>query len=241
MLHAMRAGNTTARYYIDRAESPTVCLIHEGHHLFVSGDASGPTTDDALCYLNDTLLTTNKRRELHLLQVLYSNDDWKDKIATGMQGVTIEAGSRCLYTQKAWAAHPLDTEACIRSITADLMRSPIDNLEMIVHEVSSTLGSLDKFLSRGFGYTLVLDNRISGFCTSEYQSAGECAIGIEVLTPFQRQGYASKMVAGFLAECRERHLQPYWECWSDNIASIRTAERNGFARVADYPVLVITF
>jgi RimJ/RimL family protein N-acetyltransferase len=36
-------------------------------------------------------------------------------------------------------------------------------------------------------------------------------------------------------------LNVYWECWKNNIPSIKTALSCGFKKVADYPVLFVDF
>lgn len=117
----------------------------------------------------------------------------------------------------------------------------IKNVDMIRYEVALTCGSVERFLEIGFGYTLLIDGMIVGFCTSEYHAGTECGIGIEVIEKYQKQGLATQMVKSFLYEAKIRGITPYWECWADNLASKNTAIKNGFTKITDYPVVEIIF
>lgn len=245
MFRAMQAGTAPARYFADRAESPCVGLILEGHTLFVGGDAQAPNAADALRFLDRELLGEARRRELGVLKAFYPDgpdDIWKEKLLENIRGATKNIYGRRVYKGGPGDHSPAPAASHIRRITPEMMyEEAIGNKEMIREEVESTFGSLQSFLAGGFGYALVLEDRVCGFCTSEYQSKQECAIGIAVEQAFQRRGYASQMASAFLAECRGHGLTPYWECWGNNIPSMKTAERRGFIMVADYPALLMEF
>ena len=117
----------------------------------------------------------------------------------------------------------------------------LDNFAMIWEEVESTMGSVEKFLAEGFGSALVLENRVCGFCTAEYVSPGLCAVGIAVEEAHRQRGYAAQMADAFLRQSAERGLTISWDCWGNNLPSYKTAERAGFKKVSDYPVLLIAF
>lgn len=89
---------------------------------------------------------------------------------------------------------------------------------MIKNEVLSTAtyDDMEDFFSRGFGFAPVIDNKVCGFCTSEYPSENAIAIGIEVLKEYQKQGYARAMTQAFLNKAAQRNLDVYWQCWKDN-------------------------
>jgi GNAT superfamily N-acetyltransferase len=129
----------------------------------------------------------------------------------------------------------------IEEITSELMNSCVDNLEMITDEVISTgtYNDMEDYLNRGIGYTVIIDNKVCGFCTSEYPSKDSVAIGIEVLEEFQKQGYAKSMTGQFLRKASQRGLNVYWECWKNNTPSKNTALSCGFEKVADYSVLLV--
>jgi GNAT superfamily N-acetyltransferase len=190
-------------------------------------------------FLCREILTQELRQELHAVKIVYPDDAWIEKLTNALSDVSVHKYGRCVFRHPAPGSVPAIPEKHIQFITDDTVK--LDNFSMIRDEVESTLGSFEKFLAEGFGYTLVMGNSVCGFCTAEYLSAGECAIGIEVLQEYQKKGYASQMTACFLQECSKRGLVPYWECWGNNIPSIRTAEHSGFLKLADYPVLLVDF
>ena len=239
MLRAMVAGTAPAVCYADRKDEPRVCLVHEGHSLFVGGDALSPAADEAMDYLAHSLLTQELRRELHVMKIAFPDDMWKEKLKRALSGAALNEYMRSVYINRApYKAAPCEVPE-IEAITLDTAK--LINFAMIRDEVESTLGSFDRFLKEAFGYALVVEGRVCGFCTSEYLSAGECAIGIEVLPEYQRKGYASRMTACLLGDCAARGLTPYWECWKYNMPSYKTAERSGFEKIMDYPVLFVEF
>lgn len=239
MLRAMKAGTAPASCYVDREDDPSVCIIREGHSLFVGGDASGPAAEAAMDFLCHELLTPQLRKEMHVMKIMYPDDAWKEMLTNALSEVSVYEYMRSVYSHLAPGSIPANPGAHIQFITADTAR--LNNFSMIREEVESTLGSFEKFLAEGFGYALVMETKVCGFCTAEYLSAGECAIGIEVLQEYQKMGYASHMTACFLQECKRRGLSPYWECWKNNIPSAKTAERAGFIKLKDYPVLFLVF
>lgn len=239
MLRAMAAGSAPAACYVDQEDDPSVCLIHEGHSLFVGGDASGTASEAAMDFLAHELLTPEVRKALHVVKIVFPNDDWKERLIGAFSGTAVHEYMRCVFYHPAPGSIPAFPAPHIQFITADTAK--LNNFSMINDEVESTLGSFEKFLAMGFGYALVLNDRVCGFCTAEYLSAGECAIGIEVLREYQKKGYASHMTVCFLQECAKCGLTPYWECWKNNIPSVKTAEHAGFLKRAEYPVLLIEF
>jgi GNAT superfamily N-acetyltransferase len=224
---------------VDREDKPTVCIIREGHSLFVGGEAYSPAADAAMEFLAHELLTPELRRELRVMKIVFPNNTWKEKLTNALSDVSVHEYMRCVFSNPSPGSIPAVPAPHIQYITADTAK--LDNFSMIKDEVESTLGSFEKFLAMGFGYTLVMEKQVCGFCTAEYLSAEECAIGIEVLREYQKMGYASHMTACFLQECQRRGLTPYWECWKNNIPSVKTAEHTGFSNKTDYPVLFIEF
>jgi RimJ/RimL family protein N-acetyltransferase len=62
-----------------------------------------------------------------------------------------------------------------------------------------------------------------------------------VLRRKSRQGIAGVMAAAFISLCRESHKIPHWDCWKNNLPSVKTAEKMSFEKLADYEVLFLSF
>jgi RimJ/RimL family protein N-acetyltransferase len=110
--------------------------------------------------------------------------------------------------------------------------STLENGALIREEIGSMWPSLDRFSAHGFGYAAVLGRAALCWCTAEYVSASDCGIGIATVPAYERRGLATATAAAFVSHCVERRITPYWECGSDNLPSIRVAEKLGFRLLA---------
>ncbi|HEX5690290.1 MAG TPA: GNAT family N-acetyltransferase [Roseiflexaceae bacterium] len=118
-------------------------------------------------------------------------------------------------------------------IDRSLLGGDFANREPVVEEIGSMWPSLDRFFERAFGCAALEGARLVCWCTAEYLSSERCGIGIATEPAYQRRGIASATAARFCQMARERGIDPYWECGTWNGASVRVAEKVGFARVAE--------
>lgn len=224
--------------FVDNDENPATCILSLKHWLFFGGKPS----EDCMNFLSGAILTNDIRDSQHIFYMVFPDEEWKNALTE------ILPGSCCQYERSLYK-RDLDLEYAdntplltnIAEITPVLMNSKVENLDMIINEVvpTGTYNNLDDFLARGFGFAPIINNKVSGFCTSEYPSKSAIAIGIEVLGEYQRQGYAKAMTKAFLYKAAQRDLKVYWECWKSNIASANTALSCGFEKVSDYPILFV--
>lgn len=251
MLDSLTEHPQMGSIYVDDRQDPRTSMILWGHYLFVGGQAS---VSAAHALAND-ILTVAVRSALQGVVVFYPNHEWQDLLTSLFPGRSQDA-ERSLYSCATWsppsAESRLDTLAtttlsnhddpdAVQRIDAPLMRSATTNLDMIIGEVlgTATYADMDDFIDKGIGFAIVIKDHVCGFCTSEYPSRHSVAIGIEVLADFQQQGYAKQMTRAFLEVAAARGLRVFWECWKNNIPSVRTALACGFAKIDDYPVLVL--
>lgn len=234
MIDSIEENPKLAKLYINEIES--TCFVLLGVYLFVAGEI----TKEELDYLDKQILTEKARKELGIIIVFYPNEDWKNAI-TNLFPNKYNLYERSLYRTKPthlYNEYSDDQEENILRITSELLSSDIENIKMIINEVT-TYDDMDDFVNRGIGFTPVFNNMVCGFCTSEYPTKTELAIGIEVLKDYQKQGIAKSMTKMLLNEAFKRNYTVNWECWKNNIASAKTAMSCGFEKVADYPVIFI--
>lgn len=230
MFDALGDARGLADIYANDASDPSCIFVLWGHNLFLGGEA----TEDAVNFLSG--FVPEHAKKLCLMKVFYP-EAWRDVLVKLFPGG--KQAERSLYSAEGPSDAGSFENGRVHPITASLMNSKFSNKEMISDEVEGTYGSLEQFLETGFGFALVIDDTIAGFCTSEFQSSSACAVGIEVLEPYQRQGFAKKMTAAFLNEASARGLTVYWECWKNNTPSVKTALSCGFQKECDYPVIVV--
>lgn len=236
MLDTLSENPKLGRIFVDDVDNPNSCIVALKHMLFFGGNPS----QDCLIFLANEILTGEARKYQHVFFLIYPDETWKNALKDLLPSNYFQY-ERSLYRWEPEDINKLPSCDNITEITAQLMNSTANNLDMIVDEVVST-GTYDRmedYLMRGIGYTPIINNKVCGFCTSEYPSEGAIAIGIEVLEEYQRQGYAKAMTKAFQYKATQRGLTVYWECWKNNIASASTALSCGFQKVADYPILFV--
>ncbi|QSX06279.1 GNAT family N-acetyltransferase [Sedimentibacter sp. zth1] len=236
MIDSIEENTKLAELYINECEN--TCLLLFGHYLFVAGEV----TDEATNFLYYEILTEKVKKELEIIIVFFPDETWKD----AMINLFPDKNNLCeksLYRVKPTCICDSFAKQTtnIRRITTELLNSNVNNIDMIIDEVigTGTYNSMDDFTQRGISFSPVIDNKVCGFCTSEYPTKSEIAIGIEVLEQYQKQGIAKQMTKMFLSEAAKQNLTVNWECWKYNIASANTAKSCGFEKVADYPVIFI--
>lgn len=235
MIKAVYENPNLAEIYVDKEENPTVCLMLLGHYLFIGGKITNAVIDE----MKHSILAEETRNKLGILIIFYENVEQAEQLKRIF--VQTYQNERSVYYIKPKYLEINDPQEEIKEINIDLIQSDPQNLGMIMEEVlgTATYNNMEDFFDRGIGYTPVINNRVCGFCTSEYPSFGTVAIGIEVEEGHQKKGIAKAMVSAFLNKAALQDMDTYWECWKQNEASFRTALSCGFNKIADYPVLFV--
>lgn len=236
MLDTLCENPKLARIFVDDEDNPKTCIVAFHHLLFFGGDL----TEGSLQFLLNEILTADVLKNQSIFFMLYPDEVWKNALKE-LFTHKCNQYERSLYIWKAGYIDNLPCSENIVEITSELMTSDVNNIHMITNEVISTgtYDNMEDYLVRGIGYAPVINNKVCGFCTSEYQSKNSIAIGIEVLEEYQRQGYGKAMTRAFQNKAAQRDLTVYWECWKNNIASANTALSCGFEKVDDYSILFI--
>lgn len=242
MVASICAGNTQARAYADDPVRPSVMVVHAHCNVYVAGQGTRDACMRAAVYLRDAVLTDRVRRQQGLASLFCGEDArWRACLQEAFAGERTRLVPRRTYRYEGPAAQPASREG-ILPITRDILfDESICNRSMILEEVEQMWGSAEAFLQSGFGTCTVLDGAVAGFCTAEYVSEGRCGIGIATAKAHRRKGYALAMTQDFLTACAARRITPYWECYTGNEGSVRTAEKAGLTRVCDYETLDILF
>ncbi|MDR7857887.1 GNAT family N-acetyltransferase [Tissierella sp.] len=236
MIDTLLENPRLGRIFVDDDINPNTCIISLKHLLFFGGNL----TKECLDFLSNKILTDDIRDRKSIFFMLYPNEDWMNSIM-GLFPNRCYQYERSLYSIKPTHIDRQSSYDNIEEITPELITSTTNNLDMITDEIigTGTYNDMEDFFNRGIGYTLVINNKVSGFCTSEYPSKDAIAIGIEVSEEYQKQGYAKAMTKLFLNKAAQNGLTVYWECWKNNIASANTALSCQFEKVADYPFIFV--
>ena len=225
------------QYMLDTvSENPRLAKVHEagemcavlfGHSLFIGGRYDR----EAAHFLTEHMLTEN------VTFAFCPDEEWK-------AGLRELLGDLKEYKREMYAIKPYRSQggnAIIERMDASTL-ARYQNAGIFTEEVldTCTYDSMDDFFARGMGFAPVVEGKIRGFITSEYPSAGTCAIGIMVEEELRGRGLAKDMTRAFLsAACDKGITTVYWECWKNNTPSVKTALACGFQKVAEYETLEI--
>jgi hypothetical protein len=61
---------------------------------------------------------------------------------------------------------------------------------------------------------------------------------VETVEKYRRRGFAVLATSAFVERCLESGVVSHWDCWADNLPSVKTAERVGFTKIYDHTVLL---
>jgi RimJ/RimL family protein N-acetyltransferase len=236
MIDTLFENPKLGKIYIDDESNPKTCILSLKHLLFFGGTL----TQDTLDFLSTEIFTDDIRNKGFVFYMIYTDELWRNALVE-IPSIKCTQDERSLYVTKPSCTFDQQYFENVIAITSDLLNSNVNNLSMIFDEVigTGTYTNMEDFIERGIGFSPIINNKVCGFCTSEYPSKDAVAIGIEVLDEFQRKGYAKAMTKSFLSKAAHRGLTVYWESWKNNLPSINTALSCKFEKVADYPMLFV--
>lgn len=247
-IDAVIAGNSPGRIWVDYLNEPSVGFLWDGYHCYyIAGTTSNTEFNTALknLLLNKVIpKAIEKNREIFKLE--YSPKEWEPILEDILKGKHHVRKARYFFALNK----PLVSEwkdilpsyFNVRKIDKILLESDIKNINSIIDEINECWYSVDDFLEKCFGFCVVLtseegEEEIQGWCTGEYLSEGKCGIGIETFRNYQQRGFATAMASAFVEHSLSLNIQPHWDSFTDNHASIRVAEKVGFKKIQDYDVL----
>lgn len=99
-------------------------------------------------------------------------------------------------------------------------------------------GSVDNFISNGFGYCVLFKDKVVSACTSIYAGGEYAEIDIFTDKDFRGKGLGGLVSNIFIEHCTENNILPSWDCEINNLSSFKLAERLGFENKGEYTIYV---
>ena len=218
-----------------------------GRSCYIAGDSENPQVNREFREIfSDEIAQEGRSKELGFFKLYYLPDEWrvraeeifgrfKERDVPRRVYWSITSGSSEDHRQSL----PGGLE--LRQIDAELLESGLVNVDSVKDEILGGWSSLETFLERGFGFTLLSESSVICWCTAEYVSEGKCGIGIETIEEYEGKGFATTVASEFVKHSLSLGVEPYWDCWLSNKASIRVAEKVGFEKAYGYNVAIGTF
>jgi RimJ/RimL family protein N-acetyltransferase len=241
VIDAVIAGSSPGSVWVDDADQPRAALLWDHAHCFyLTGIAHNPSFNRWIQRLLMEQIFPEARR-LNVFKVYYSDPAWEEQIPAIFAPIPLEQWERVHYmlpTPSRLDWHDsIPAGFRVEAISETLLtRADLKHTDSVREEIESGWNSLAGFLQNGFGYCVLNDEGIVGWCTAEYVSRDQCGIGIETVEAYGRQGFATLTASAFVDHCAAHSIIPHWDSWKNNLPSVRVAEKLGFQKALDYSV-----
>ena len=226
-------GKIEVSFFVDKTKNPKTSIMKKENAYYFAGKIDALVIDE----FKDYLLNNYHPSKSNYIKIIVSNQAWAQKLGEDLSDFESYLYGRSLFKHslKSISNHkPINQNIDIVEISKLIIEEGKENTNLLIDEINGEWNSLEKFYKFGFGY-LALDNqKIVGWCTSEYMSQKSCGIGIEVIESYQKQNIAKAMTSAFLNKAKEKSMTPYWDSWDWNKASMKTAISCGFDLVNIY-------
>ena len=235
VIDAVIAGNAKGEIWVDDQLHPqTACLWDRECRYYFAG------YDDNQTFNADMKEILSENAPRPYLVTYCTSDSWENKLPIMFSGRPFVKRQRCFYELKQSSIpnrrNLILPGYSISRIDRQLLESQgLVNLNYLLEEINSMWPSIDAFLENAFGFcSLYNENEIVCWCTGEYAGAGQLGIGIETMRNHQRKGLATLTAYAFAEHCLSNGIKAHWDCWTDNIPSMKVAQKTGFDKILDY-------
>lgn len=240
VIASVAEDNTAAQCWAGGRAEDVALLWDKGNEVFY---LAGTSTYDAVveelaALLTGTIWPSAARDGIGYFTIRALTPQTEAIVPRVFEGIALRPVRKRFYAYRRKDVGPMPQPAIdgVRFLPVDaglLGDARLANVQQIAGEVRWMWPSLDRFYDRGFGVAAAREDQLIAWCTAEYVSPNRCGIGIETVAGFQGKGIATAAATRFVAESLARGVQPHWECAVENLASVRVAEKAGFAPVEE--------
>jgi len=122
----------------------------------------------------------------------------------------------------------------------DIDRNNFESLRIFNLKLNSQFWKSESdFLKNGFGKVLIYDNLPVSVCYTSCVVDNIAEIDIATLPEWQGKGFAKIVTEAFIETSIDKGIEPNWDCFEENIPSLKTAQSLGFVKLQEYWFLSI--
>jgi len=97
------------------------------------------------------------------------------------------------------------------------------------------------FVNGAHAVVVMLDGQPASICYAAAEADGQVEIDVLTRPEHQRLGLGAQSVSFFVRRCLERGLEPVWDCFANNTASVQLCQSVGFRpKAPPYPFFTIS-
>lgn len=236
VIESVAEGNTLARIWqVAGSTNRTVFLWDQGNNVFYISNKKNSDVD--LVSLEELIQTEIRDQAIsenscHFKMRFLTTEDTelsKRLLKDFYKGHLLERFYTYVKNSVDPDSFPYPSDIQFERIDRKLLENTaLTGNRELLDEIRWMWPSVERFNEKGFGIAALSGDTIVCRCTAEYVSRRICGIGIETVESREKQGIAAAVTARFVDYCLKRSIIPCWECNSDNVASVRVAEKTGF-------------
>ena len=232
-VHSVIEQKQQGKIFVNNRTNPTSGLIvNQGGCYYVFGEVSDGSFNQLLVdYLRDPTNHAN------FYDLYLSSLDWLDMLKDSLEGNVVQ------LKRTHYVLEDMDKE--LREVTSPegFELKEIDNFlfEKYKREIDDSYAYLwespNSYLQHAFGFCLLENDEFASICNTFYVDSKFIAPDIITLNNFRKLGLATLVCSQFIKKSQELGLKPYWDCDAGNEASNKLAQKLGFKKVGDVPIL----
>jgi len=139
-----------------------------------------------------------------------------------------------LYRKNNMISETIPDVGCLCDINDIIKKYTIKNMDFVEEKILNYWDSIDVFLAKGNGYCVLVDNTVASLSLTGWIAENTHEISIETVEQYRCRGFAKICSAALINKYLEQGCFPYWECETNNTASVKLAEKLGFSKLHFY-------
>ncbi|MDA7027882.1 GNAT family N-acetyltransferase [Bacillus sp. CLL-7-23] len=247
ILNGIIEGHHNGRIYVDHLSKPNCALVWAEQEIFyLLGDPQPDFVTELPTCIKEVIAPEAERINDHYFQVeLWPESKWRQVVQNHLQMFLPKPYERVtftfdpeLYIKLSKKLIPSHVE--VKRITLDMLSE--QKFEKILESVVDFWESPDMFIKKGFGYVVIVEEKVRSSCLSVFATDSDVEIGIDTYNYFDRgKGYALLAARAFLDECLRQGRMPHWRTEDFRVSSIKLAEKVGFTNRQYYTAFVFLY
>lgn len=242
-IHAILEGLIPGHIYVDDQNSAKLAVAQFRHRVCLSGDPNQGLNEALMTFFLEDVIQNCREAGVPLFRLVVNHPDWLNIISRGLGKQNPIISTYQCYQYKIDQDLPTFEKPAgfdLKIVNRDLLDDEFFGKEDLLEEMCSERSSVESFLEQSFGIAAFHQNKLAGWCLSEYNVKNQCEVGIATIQLFQRQGLARTMTLAFLNLAREKgYTTILWHCEKENTASWKTALSAGFKLLEEEQVLIL--
>jgi GNAT superfamily N-acetyltransferase len=236
LIASVLSGEQDGVVHADREESPTQVYVEHTFGFAQVFGAPAPLFEQALqrYWLIDKAFACTKVRLYtpHCPDFLQAHE--LEGLRSWRQHFQLDAPRRANAAERS-------TEPQLKGLTlVHAGFSQIDLIENAFGVVSRFWRTPDDFAKRSNAVLALVDGQPAALCYAAAVADGKAEIDVLTLPTHRHLGLAKAVVRLFNQRCLAQNVQPLWDCFTNNTASMALCQSVGFVPLGDpYPFFTI--